>query len=72
MTKLIQARTLVRIRLADALGRSQGRYAYLVHLLLSRARHDQSFREALIRAACTDLALSAADPATIPSGLKEA
>ena len=67
MSKLDRARDLVRLRLGVAMGRSQGRYPYLVHLLLSRARHDQSFCEALLRVACADLALSAADPATIPS-----
>ncbi|WP_413206739.1 hypothetical protein [Rhodospirillum sp. A1_3_36] len=70
MTKLDRARQLVGIRLADAVARSRGHYPHLVHLLLSRTRHDRSFHEALIRTACADLALSVADPDTIPSSLK--
>lgn len=70
MTKLDHARDLVRIRLDDAMTRSSGRYSYLVHLLLSRARHDRSLQEALLRVACADLALTAADPSTIPTNLK--
>lgn len=70
MTKLENARSLVRLRLDVAIGRSQGHYPHLIHLLMSRARHDQSFREALIRVACADLALSAANPDTIPASLK--
>ena len=71
MTKLDHARDLVRLRLEIATARSQGRYPYLVHLLLSRVRHDRSFADALLRVACTDLAVKAALPETIPASLKD-